>query len=464
MGVGAVVHTLNPRLFLADLDYIANHAEDRVLFFDLSFLEIIQQLRPRLKTIKHFVIMTDRAHMPENASKGPWLCYEDLLAAEKAELASFKWPVFDENSACGMCYTSGTTGRPKGVVYSHRSNFLLALVTSQADALLISANSIIFPIVPMFHANSWGLVFAAPMVGSKMILPGPHLDGKSLYDLITAYKVTITAAVPTVCAGLLQYCAEEGRRLNTLETLIIGGAACPASMIKKFKTEHGITVRCLWGMTETSPIGTVGGLKPSLANLPEEEKLKVIEKAGRPHILVDLRAVLDDGRVCPHDGKTSGNLQVRGPHVVKAYYKHDGDHGVDKDGWFSTGDIATIDPLGYMQITDRSKDVIKSGGEWISSIDVENQATACPGVQEAAVIGIPHPKWTERPLLIVVRSKGSKVTKEEVLQFLKGKVAKWWIPEDCVFVDEIPHTAAGKISKLQLRKKFKSYESPKSKL
>jgi len=452
MGVGAICHTLNPRLFADQLVYIVNHAEDRMIFVDLTFVPILQAVADKLPTVEKYIIMTDAAHMPATSLRNA-VAYEDWLQSADG---NFEWKSFDENTAAALCYTSGTTGNPKGVLYSHRSNVLHALMVNQPDVLGLSSDDSILPVVPMFHANAWAITYASPAAGVKMVLPGAGMDGASIYELLDTEQVTASAAVPTVWMGLLQYLREHNLKLPHLQKVLIGGAACPPSMIRTFELDYDVEVMHGWGMTEMSPIGTVGKLKHSTQGMDREAQFKLKEKQGRSPFMVEMKIVDSEGVEQPRDGKAFGHLLVRGPSITKAYFKED-KSAVDEDGWFDTGDIATIDPMGYMQITDRDKDVIKSGGEWISSIDVENVAVGCPGITEAAVIGLPHPKWSERPLLIVVKAKDATVTKEEILDYLDGKIAKWWMPDDVAFVEEIPHTATGKISKLELRKRFADY-------
>jgi acyl-CoA synthetase (AMP-forming)/AMP-acid ligase II len=455
MGIGAVCHTLNPRLFLEQLVYIANHAEDRYLFLDLTFVQIAEAMAPRCPGVKGYVILTDRAHMPETKLPNA-ICYEDMLAAEDE---NFDWVRVDENSAAGLCYTSGTTGNPKGVAYSHRSNVLHALAINNADVLGLRSADSVMPIVPLFHANAWGITFAAPMSGAKIVNPGAKLDGASVYQLLEEEGVTITAAVPTVWLGLLQYLEAENKRMSTLKRVLVGGAACPPVLLQKFEDVYGVTVSHGWGMTEMSPMGTTSHIKASLAGLPRAEQLKYKLKQGRCFYTVEMKIVDDAGKDLPRDGQTFGHLVVRGPAIASGYYKDDKPI-LDAQGFFDTGDIATIDTQGFMQITDRAKDVIKSGGEWISSIEIENVAVGHPSLAEAAVIGLPHERWGERPLLIAVKKPNCACDRAELLHFLEGKIAKWWMPDDVVFVQEIPHTAAGKIQKRELRERFKGHVLP----
>src|SRR3954466_3075648 len=400
-GSGAVIHTINPRLFADQMAYIANHAEDKVVFFDLSFAPLVEKLAPQLKSVKHFVAMTDRAHMPETSIRD-LRCYEELIEAASA---NYEWPSFDERTAACLCYTSGTTGNPKGALYSHRSTIIHAYAAALPDTLSISAREVVLPVVPMFHVNAWSLPYSCAMVGAKMVFPGPHLDGKSVYELFEKEAVTLSAGVPTVWLALLNYMKENKLRFTTLKRTVIGGSACPPAMIRTFQDEYGVQVLHAWGMTEMSPLGTAGTFKSKHLKLPKEARDTWQFKQGRAIYGVDMRIVGEDGAELPWDGKAFGDLQVRGPWVVKSYFKGEGGDPL-RDGWFPTGDVATIDPDGTMQITDRSKDVIKSGGEWISSIDLENIAVAHPAVAEAAVIGVKHPKWDERPIVVAVKKPG----------------------------------------------------------
>jgi acyl-CoA synthetase (AMP-forming)/AMP-acid ligase II len=458
MGLGAVVHTLNPRLFAEQLIYIINHAEDQWIFTDLSFVPIFEKLADMLPTVKGYVIMTDRAHMPTETKLKNVICYEELLNDGDD---GFQWPKLDENTACGLCYTSGTTGNPKGVVYSHRSNVLHAMTAASADTLAIESLDTVMPVVPMFHANAWSLTFTCPMSGAKMVMPGAKLDGASVFELLDSERITMTAAVPTVWLMLLQYLEQNPTlKLPYLNRVVIGGSSCPEAMMRAFVEKYETKVIHAWGMTEMSPIGTISKLKGSMLNLSTDEKWKARLKQGRPPFGIDMKITNDQNQALAHDGKMFGSLKAKGPAISGSYFKSEGHASFDDDGWFDTGDVSTIDEWGFMQITDRSKDVIKSGGEWISSIDLENAALGCAGVAEAAAIGLPHPKWDERPLLVIVRKPGEAVSKEQVLAHLTGRIAKWWMPDDVAFVDDIPHTATGKISKLILRERFKDYRLP----
>ena len=456
LGLGAVYHTVNPRLFPDQIAWIVNHAGDRMMITDLTFVPLLEKIAGKLPTIERYVILTDAAHMPKTTLKNA-IAYEDWIGGEDGD---FEWRKFDENTAAGMCYTSGTTGNPKGVVYSHRSNVLHAFMAALPDSKNISARDVVMPVVPMFHANGWSLAFSTPMVGATLVLPGAKLDGASIYELLTTYKVTFTAAVPTVWLMLLQDLEKTGGALPDLERVVIGGSACPRAMAKTFQDKYGVEVVHAWGMTEMSPLGSLCTMKPEYAALTGEARLDVQQKAGHPPFGVEMKITDDAGKELPWDGKTFGRLKVRGPAVARAYFKGEGGEVFEKDGWFDTGDVATIDQYGYMQITDRAKDVIKSGGEWISTIDLENLAVGHPKVAEAAAIGITHPKWDERPLLVVVLKKGETASKEDILGFMQGKIAKWWMPDDVAFVDEIPHTATGKIQKMALRQQFKDYRLP----
>ncbi|WOB10522.1 3-(methylthio)propionyl-CoA ligase [Piscinibacter gummiphilus] len=458
-GSALVCHTINPRLFPEQIVWIVEDAKDRVLCFDLTFLPLVEKIAPMLKSVKHFVLMTDRAHMPAASSLKGLLCYDELVEAENGNYA---WPEFDESTASSICYTSGTTGNPKGAVYSHRSTLLHAYASALPDALGCSAADTILPVVPMFHVNAWGLPYSAALVGAKLVMPGPHLDGKSLHELFENEKVTFSAGVPTVWLGLINYVKQNDLKFSTFKRTVIGGSACPPSMLRTLQDEFGVEVIHAWGMTEMSPLGTLAKLKGKHVSLSKEAKERLQFTQGRVVYGVDMLILDDDNKPLPWDGKASGNLVVRGPWVIASYFQRDESPLVKVDGldWFPTGDVATIDADGFMQITDRSKDVIKSGGEWISSIDLENIAMAHPAVHEAAAIACRHPKWDERPLLVVVKKPGAELSREELLGFFEGRIAKWQIPDDVAFVSEIPHTATGKIQKLKLRETFKDHQLP----
>jgi 3-(methylthio)propionyl---CoA ligase len=454
-GMGAIIHTINPRLFPEQIAYIVQHAEDRVVCFDITFAPLVEKLARQCPGVKAWIAMTDRAHLPKVTGVGV-RCYEDLLEAESD---AFEWPTFDENTAAGLCYTSGTTGNPKGVLFSHRSTILHAYAISLPDTADYSSRSVVLPIVPMFHVNAWGIPYAGPLVGAKLVFPGPGLDGANLYELFEKEGVNRSSGVPTVWLNLISYMKQNQLKFSTLEATIIGGAAVPASMVRTLNEEFGVRVLHGWGMTEMSPVGTVNTPKRKHAHLSAEERFALSLKQGRPVYGVDMKIVDGHGAELPRDGKAFGDLLVRGPFIVKRYFREE-DRDPLRDGWFPTGDVGTIDPDGYLQITDRSKDVIKSGGEWISSIDLENIAMAHPAVMEAAVIGVKHPKWDERPLLVVVKKPNAAVAREELLKFYEGRVAKWWLPDDVVFVDQLPHTATGKLSKMTLREQFRDYRLP----
>jgi fatty-acyl-CoA synthase len=456
MGVGGIYHTLNPRLFPEQIAQIVNHAEDRVLMTDLTFVPLVEKLADKLPSIERHIILTDAAHMPATSLKNA-VPYEEWIGEVDDD---FEWMTFDENTAAGMCYTSGTTGGPKGVVYSHRSNVLHSMIAALPDAMGLSARDIVMPVVPMFHANCWGIALTAPMTGAALVMPGAKLDGASVYELLNDCRVTMTAAVPTVWLMLLQHLEATKAKLPHLQRVIIGGSACPRAMTKAFQDNYDVQVIHAWGMTEMSPLGTLGSMKPEYAHLKGEERLDIQAKQGHPPFGVEMKITDDANNRIPWDGKTFGRLKVRGPAIARVYYKGEGGEILDDEGFFDTGDVATMDEHGYMQITDRSKDVIKSGGEWISSIELENLAIGHPDVAEAAVIGVRHPKWDERPLLIVVPKKDRRPGKDDLLRFMEGKVAKWWLPDDVVFVSEIPHTATGKIQKMTLREQFRDYRLP----
>jgi fatty-acyl-CoA synthase len=455
LGIGAVYHTVNPRLFPDQIPWIINHAEDRVMMTDLTFLPLLEKLAPQLPLIQRYIVLTDAAHMPDTPLKNA-VPYEEWIAEADGD---FAWKSFDENTAAGMCYTSGTTGDPKGVLYSHRSNVLHSLIASTGDAMGISSRDVVMPVVPMFHANCWGIALTAPMNGATMIMPGQKMDGASIYELLDTYRVTCTAAVPTVWLMLLQHLEATGAKLPHLKRVIIGGSACPRAMTKAFEEKYGVEVIHAWGMTEMSPLGSLCSIKPDYAALTGDARLDIKEKQGHPPFGVEMKITDDNGRELPWDGTTFGRLKVRGAAVLRRYFKEDAD-ALDAQGFFDTGDVATLDPHGYIHITDRAKDVIKSGGEWISSIALENLAVGHPKVAEAAVIGVQHPKWGERPLLVVVLKPGESATRENMLDFMRDKITAWWIPDDVVFVDQIPHTATGKILKTALREAYKDYVLP----
>jgi len=454
-GMGAVLHTINPRLLPDQIAWIINHAEDSFLFYDANLQPIVEQIAGKAPGLKGYVLMADAEKLPARSAASPLLAYEPLVEAASDE---FEWPALDENTASSLCYTSGTTGNPKGVLYSHRSTVLHAYAAALPDVMCLSASEVILPVVPMFHVNAWGLPYAAALVGCKIVFPGPALDGKSLYDLFEAEGVTMSAGVPTVWQGLLSYVEANGLAFSTMRRTVIGGSACPPAMMRAFEEKYRVTVVHAWGMSETSPLGTSGALKSKHASMSAEERYAVKFKQGIALAGVDLKIVGDDGEELPWDGKTFGNLMARGPWTLSEYYAEG--RSALQDGWFQTGDVATIDADGYMQITDRSKDVIKSGGEWISSIELENIAVAHPGVQIAACFGVAHPRWDERPLLVVVRKPDSTLDREEMLAFFDGKVAKWQKPDDVVFVESIPLGATGKMLKAELRRQFAGYRLP----
>jgi len=452
-GMGAIIHTVNPRLFFEQVVYIIDHAEDRFVFFDLTFAPLVEKLAAQCRRVEGWVAMTDRAHLPRIEVPG-LLCYEDLLAAESDDYA---WPQFDENTASSLCYTSGTTGNPKGVLFSHRSTLLHALGTATPDVNNYTARSSVLPIVPMFHVNAWGIPYAAPLVGAKLVLPGAGLDGASLYELCEQEKVDCSSGVPTVWFNLIAYLKEHNLKLSTLRRTIIGGAACPPAMIRTLRDDFGITVTHGWGMTEMSPIGTINNPKGKHADMDAEAAMVLASKQGRPMFGVDMKIVDAKGDALPNDGVARGNLLVRGPWILARYYRDDGGEAPTVDGWLPTGDVGTIDADGYLALTDRTKDMIKSGGEWISSIELENIAMGHPAVAEAAAIGVPHPRWGERPLVVVVKRAGATLDRDALLAFYDGKVAKWARPDDVVVGAELPHTATGKLSKRTLRQRFRDY-------
>ncbi|WP_277613409.1 3-(methylthio)propionyl-CoA ligase [Venatoribacter cucullus] len=451
-GYGAVLHTINPRLFPEQLVYIINHAEDRWIFVDLTFVPLLEKIQDQITGVEGFVVLCDEDKMPATSLPNAH-CYETLINAENDV---FSWPEFDERAAASMCYTSGTTGNPKGVLYSHRSTVLHAMASIGEEALGLASTSCFLPVVPMFHVNAWGTPYSAAITGAKQVFPGPGMDGASLWELIEAEKPDLLLGVPTVWLMLLNHMDSIGKKLDSVQNVVIGGAAAPLSMIRKFQEVHDAFVIHAWGMTEMSPIGSVNSPNIHTLQLPLEQRYALQAKQGRPVYGVEMKIVDDNNQELPRDGKTFGRLLVRGPWIINGYYKND-DRSSFIDGWFDTGDVATIDPNNYMHIVDRSKDVIKSGGEWISSIDLENAAVGHPELLECCVIGAHHPKWDERPLLLAIRKEGSKVTEDEVKEFLNDKIAKWWMPDAVIFVDSLPHTATGKLLKVDLRKEYENY-------
>ena len=451
---GMICHTINPRLFPEQIDYIVNHAKDKWVFVDATLVKVLEPLQDKLPAVKGYIVLSDEAHMPDTSLNNVH-CYEQLIAAEKDE---FDWPELEETTPSALCYTSGTTGNPKGVMYTHRSTVLHSLASIAPDVFSLSVRDIVMPIVPMFHVNGWGLVYSCPMVGAKLVMPGPKMgDGETLCALINEEQVTCSAGVPTVWLALLDYLAKANKSVDSLNRVTVGGAACPEMIMEQFQNQYGVDVQQAWGMTEMNPLGTFnGGIPPLLDGISDEQRKKLRLKQGRPSFGVDIKVVDADNNELPWDGQSSGAVKVRGPWIVNDYYGYDG-KTLDDDGWFETGDVACFDEYGYMQITDRLKDVIKSGGEWISSIELENCAVNHPKVAEAAVVGIPHPKWTERPLLLVILKDGEQMEKAEMLAWFEDKVAKWWIPGDCVFVDSLPHTATGKLSKKDIREDYKDF-------
>ena len=451
-GIGCVVNTVNPRLFPEQLIYIINHAKNKYLFVDLTFVELVESISDSLESVKGIIILTDKDHMPETKLKNV-ICYEELIADESNE---YDWPVFDENTASSLCYTSGTTGNPKGVLYSHRSTLLHTWIVSSGNVGKISSSSVILPVVPMFHVNAWGIPYASAMFGAKLILPGPLMDGASIYELIDLEKPDLLMGVPTVWLGLLQYLNETNQTLDSVSTALVGGSAAPRTMIQEFEEKHNVFLMHGWGMTEMSPLGTATSRTAEMDNMDIESRYDLQEKQGKAFFGVEMTIADDDGNELPKDGVAFGRLLVKGPTIVERYFKSN-ESSLDKNGWFDTGDVAKIHPEGSMEIVDRSKDVIKSGGEWISSIDLENAAVGHPAVAEACVIGVLHEKWDERPLLLVVKVEGKDLSKEEILAFLEDKVAKWWLPNDVIFVSELPHTATGKLLKTNLRDEYKEH-------
>ncbi|TGY94616.1 long-chain-fatty-acid--CoA ligase [Marinicauda pacifica] len=454
-GMGAVVHTVNPRLAPEQIAWMLDHAKAKHVFFDVTFAPIVEAIAKSCKTVKHWVAMTDEAHKPDMKTKVD--VYETLI--ERAS-PDFEWPSFDENTAAGLCYTSGTTGEPKGALYSHRSTVLHAMMSLSTDTIGAGSHGVIMPVVPMFHVNAWGVPYAAAMSGAKLVMPGAQMDGKSIQELISDEEVTHVLGVPTVWLGLLQYLRESGTRIDSVETVLMGGSAMPEALLRAYQDEYDVNMQQGWGMTEMSPLGTVGKLLPKHDDLTEDEKIAIKLKQGRLIYGVEMRIVDDGGNILPRDGKASGHVQVRGPWIIDSYYRGAGQEAFTEDGWFRTGDVGTIDQDGYMTITDRSKDVIKSGGEWISSIELENAAMGHPEVAMAAAVGMPHPKWQERPLLVIQPKPGTEPTRESIRDYLVQHVPKWWLPEGIEFIDEMPLGATGKILKTRLREIYKDYEFP----
>jgi len=451
-GIGSVLHTINPRLFPEQLVYIINHAEDRWIFVDLTFVPLLEAIQDQISAVEGFIIMADSANMPKTSLKNV-ICYEDLISRANDQL---EWPQFDENTAASLCYTSGTTGNPKGVLYSHRSTLLHTMSEVSREALGITSLSCVLPVVPMFHVNAWGVPYAAAMTGSKLVFPGPGMDGASLWQLIEAEQPDLLLGVPTVWLMLLNHMDEIGKTLDSVNNVVVGGSAAPLSMIKKFDEVHDAFLIHAWGMTEMSPLGTANVKTAAMKNMPIEERYQLQQKQGRPVFGVEMKIVDDNGKSQPHDGTTFGRLLVRGPWVIKQYYKTD-DMSSFENGWLDTGDVATIDENNYLGIVDRSKDVIKSGGEWISSIDLENAAVGHPDIVEACVIGVAHEKWDERPLLLAIMKPESTTSGDDIKEFLSDKIAKWWMPDEVIFVDSLPHTATGKLLKINLRKEYQDY-------
>jgi fatty-acyl-CoA synthase len=456
-GIGAVCHTVNPRLFPAQIEYILNHAEDKFIFVDLTFVPLLEQLAPRLKHAKSVVVLTDARHMPQTKFLPEVRCYEELIAPHSA---SFEWPIFDEWTASSLCYTSGTTGNPKGVLYAHRTTVLHSFSICTADSMALSARDSVMPVVPLFHVNAWGIPYGAPMAGAKLVFPGPHLDPASLFDLMESEQVTMCAGVPTVFLKLCEHLAQTGQRFSSLRRILCGGSAMPEALITTLEHKYGVEICHAWGMTELSPVGTSGRMKAAQEKLAAPERIRFKTSQGRPIYGMQCKIIDGAGKTLPHDGKTLGELCVRGPWVTSGYYRDEAANkaAFDPDGWFRTGDVVSIDADGWVRIADRTKDLIKSGGEWISSIDLENAAVSHPEVFEAAAIAVPHPVWQERPLLVVVRKPDSSVGREQLIEFLRDKLPKWALPDDVVFVNELPHTATGKLLKSALREQYKAHK------
>jgi 3-(methylthio)propionyl---CoA ligase len=456
-GLGAIVHTVNPRLFAPQIEYIINHAENTLLFVDLTFVPLLNELSDKLPTVKKIILLCAPEHAPRDA-RFDFICYETLLENHAEE---FAWPTFDENTAACLCYTSGTTGNPKGVLYSHRSTVIHALASCTPNALNLSRNSVVLPVVPMYHVSAWGLPYSGLMAGAKLVMPGPNLDGASLFELIEKEKVNLALGVPTVWLTMLEHLDKIGRKLPPGLTVAQGGAATPLVLVEILREKHDTYLMPLWGMTETSPLATFGSRPPNLEQMPIEQRNRIQTSAGRPVFGIELEIFDDNNQPLPHDGKQSGQLRVRGPWIAQRYYcsANEGRANEDAtiDGWFDTGDVATLDTDGYLRIVDRKKDVVKSGGEWISSIALENAALSHASVREACVIGVPHKKWDERPLLIVVLEENQTLDKKSITAHLAERVAKWWLPDDIVQIDELPHTATGKLHKVPLREKYRQH-------
>ena len=456
-GIGAICHTVNPRLYTEQVEYIINHAEDCYVFLDACFAKLLEPVADKLTSVRGFIFMIDEDQMPATTLPNP-INYEALLAAQAG---TFSWPRFPAETASGLCYTSGTTGNPKGVLYSHASTILHAYASRNPDALNVSADSVVMPVVPMYHVCAWGMPYIAPMSGANLVLPGDGMDGQSLHELIEIAQVDLMLGVPTVWLGLIDYLKKTGKRMDSVQTVGVGGSASPRSLVETLDKEYGVYLLPIWGMTETSPLATLGAPTRAMQSMSDEERYRLQTTAGRPMFGVDIEIFGDDDERLPHDGITRGYLRVRGPWVLDAYFKNEKPESffIDAEGgrWFDTGDIAVIDENSYLQIVDRAKDVVKSGGEWISSIDLENAAVGHPQVMEACVIGVRHKKWDERPLLFIVQQEGANLTKEEVLSYLEQHVAKWWLPDDVLFVQELPHTATGKLQKRTLRDEYIDY-------